>query len=414
MNELLVKAKKLKKSFEILKNLNAKQKNNAILEISKTIEKNIDSILKVNILDIENARKKGIKKSLIDRLVLNEKRINGMIDACKTVMNLNDPVGEIYDSFLREDGLRISKIRVPLGVIGIIYESRPNVTLEATILALKSGNSIMLRGGSDAINSNKAIVKSIKEALKKSEIPDNAVELLENTNKDLVYEMLKLNNYLDLIIPRGGKGLIEFVIENSTVPVLETGVGVCHIYVDESANIEKSAEIIVNSKTQRPGTCNTVETVLIHKNIAEEILPILKKRLEDKNVEIRGCEKVLNIINVKKAIEEDWETEYLDLILSIKVVEDVNDAINHIKKYSTGHSESILTENYFNAMKFINEIDSATVYINASTRFTDGGEFGMGAEMGISTQKIHARGPIGLRELTTYKYVIQGNYNVRD
>ncbi|WGS65002.1 glutamate-5-semialdehyde dehydrogenase [Marinitoga aeolica] len=414
MSELIIKAKNLKESSNILKTLNAKQKNKAILEIAKSIEKNKEYILTENKKDVEIAEKKGIKKSLIDRLALNEKRIKGMIEACKTVVNLKDPVGEMFDSFLREDGLRISKVRVPLGVIGIIYESRPNVTLEATILALKSGNSVLLRGGSDAINSNKAIVKAIKDGLGNSEIPINSIELIENTNRELVNEMLKLNEYIDLIIPRGGKGLIDFVVKNSTVPVLETGVGICHIFVDESANIEKSIDIIDNAKTQRPGTCNTVETVLIHKNIAEKILPALKEQLESKSVEIRGCEKTISIIKVKKATEEDWATEYLDLILSIKIVEDLNEAINHIKKYSTGHSESILTENYLNAMKFVNEIDSAAVYINASTRFTDGGEFGMGAEMGISTQKMHARGPVGLKELTTYKYIIQGNYNVRD
>lgn len=413
MDELLTKAQKLKDASNILKTLNTKQKNKAILEIAKFIEKNHEFILSENKKDVLEAEKKGIKKSLIDRLALNEKRINGMIDACKTVINLKDPVGEMYDSFLREDGLRISKVRVPLGVIGIIYESRPNVTLEATILALKSGNTVLLRGGSDAINSNKALVKVIKEGLKNSDISENSVELIENTDRALVNEMLKLNEYLDLVIPRGGKGLIDFVVKNATVPVLETGVGICHIFVDGSANIEKSIEIIDNAKTQRPGTCNTVETVLIHKDIASKILPDLKKRLEGKNVEIRGCEKTLEIIEANKATEEDWATEYLDLILSIKIVSDVNEAIKHIKQYSTGHSESILTENYYNAMKFVNEIDSAAVYINASTRFTDGGEFGMGAEMGISTQKMHARGPVGLKELTTYKFVIHGNYDVR-
>ncbi|KLO22071.1 gamma-glutamyl phosphate reductase [Marinitoga sp. 1197] len=414
MSELISKAKKIKKATDILKTLTTKEKNHAILKISEEIEKNSEFILKENKKDVKLAEEKGLKKALIDRLELNEKRINGMIEACKTVVNLKDPVGEIYDSFLREDGLRISKVRVPIGVVGIIYESRPNVTLEATILALKSGNTVLLRGGSDAINSNKAIVKAIKEGLRKSNLPETAIEIIENTDRRLVDEMLKLNEYIDLIIPRGGKGLIDFVVKNSTVPVLETGVGICHIYVDESANIERSVKIIDNAKTQRPGTCNTVETVLIHKNISKKILPELKSALERKSVEIRGCEKTVDIINVKNATEEDWATEYLDLILSIKIVENFNEAIEHIKKYSTGHSESILTENYFNAMKFIEQIDSAAVYVNASTRFTDGGEFGMGAEMGISTQKMHARGPVGLKELTTYKYIIFGNYNVRE
>ncbi|AEX86351.1 gamma-glutamyl phosphate reductase [Marinitoga piezophila KA3] len=413
MNELIEKAKKLKSASDFLKKTKAKEKNEAIRQIAIALEKNMDYILSENKKDVDIARKNGVKEALVDRLALNEKRIKGMIDSCNTVINLKDPVGEIFDSFLREDGIRISKMRVPLGVIGIIYESRPNVTVDATILALKSGNTVLLRGGSDAINSNKALVKVIKEGLKNSGIPENSVELIENTDRALVNEMLKLNEYLDLVIPRGGKGLINFVVKNSTVPVLETGVGICHIFVDESADVMKSIDIIDNAKTQRPGTCNTVETVLIHKDIASKILPDLKKRLEEKNVEIRGCEEVLKHIDVKPATEEDWATEYLDLILSIKVVNDLDEAISHIKTYSTGHSESILTEDYLNAMKFVEEIDSAAVYINASTRFTDGGEFGMGAEMGISTQKMHARGPVGLKELTTYKFVIQGNYDVR-
>ncbi|APT76749.1 gamma-glutamyl phosphate reductase [Marinitoga sp. 1135] len=413
MNELIEKAKNLKSASDFLKKTKAKEKNEAIQQIAIALEKNMDYILSENKKDVDIARKNGVKEALVDRLALNEKRIKGMIDSCNTVINLKDPVGEIFDSFLREDGIRISKMRVPLGVIGIIYESRPNVTVDATILALKSGNTVLLRGGSDAINSNKALVKVIKEGLKNSGIPENSVELIENTDRALVNEMLKLNEYLDLVIPRGGKGLIDFVVKNSTVPVLETGVGICHIFVDESADVMKSIDIIDNAKTQRPGTCNTVETVLIHKDIASKILPDLKKRLEEKNVEIRGCEEVLKHIDVKSATEEDWATEYLDLILSIKVVNDLDEAISHIKTYSTGHSESILTEDYLNAMKFVEEIDSAAVYINASTRFTDGGEFGMGAEMGISTQKMHARGPVGLKELTTYKFVIQGNYDVR-
>ncbi|NUU98444.1 glutamate-5-semialdehyde dehydrogenase [Marinitoga sp. 1138] len=413
MNELIEKAKNLKSASDFLKKTKAKEKNEAIQQIAIALEKNMDYILSENKKDVDIARKNGVKEALVDRLALNEKRIKGMIDSCNTVINLKDPVGEIFDSFLREDGIRISKMRVPLGVIGIIYESRPNVTVDATILALKSGNTVLLRGGSDAINSNKALVKVIKEGLKNSGIPENSVELIENTDRALVNEMLKLNEYLDLVIPRGGKGLINFVVKNSTVPVLETGVGICHIFVDESADVMKSIDIIDNAKTQRPGTCNTVETVLIHKDIASKILPDLKKRLEEKNVEIRGCEEVLKHIDVKSATEEDWATEYLDLILSIKVVNDLDEAISHIKTYSTGHSESILTEDYLNAMKFVEEIDSAAVYINASTRFTDGGEFGMGAEMGISTQKMHARGPVGLKELTTYKFVIQGNYDVR-
>ncbi|BBE30121.1 gamma-glutamyl phosphate reductase [Tepiditoga spiralis] len=413
MEELLEKVEKLKKAFEILKLKNANEKNEAILRIAEALKKNEKYILKENDKDVQIAIKKGIKSSLIDRLKLNSKRINGMIKACKEIIELKDPIGEIYDSFLRKDGIRISKVRIPIGLIGIIYESRPNVTLEASILAIKSGNTLLLRGGSDAINSNLAIVKAIKEGLKNSLIPTDSVQIIEDTNRSIVNEMLTLNKYIDLIIPRGGKDLIDFVIETSKIPVLETGTGICHIFVDESANIEKSIEIIDNAKTQRPGTCNTVETVLIHKNIAKKILPKLKDKLLEKNVLIRGCNEVKKIIEVESATDKDWTTEYLDLIISIKVVENINEAISHIKKYSTSHSESILTENYLNGMKFVNEIDSAAVYINASTRFTDGGEFEMGAEMGISTQKLHARGPVGLKELTTYKYIIFGNYDSR-
>ncbi|HDM70714.1 MAG TPA: glutamate-5-semialdehyde dehydrogenase, partial [Thermotogales bacterium] len=330
-----------------------------------------------------------------------------------TVVNLKDPVGEVIDSWVREDGLRISRVRVPIGAIGIIYESRPNVTLDATVLALKSGNSVLLRGGSDAFNSNMEIVRAIKDGLKDSDIPENSVEYVEDTSHEIVGEMLKLNGILDLIIPRGGSSLIKFVVENSTVPVLETGVGNCHIFVDESANLEKALDIIDNAKTQRPGTCNAVETVLIHEKIAEKILPPLVERLKKKGVEMRGCEKTREYVDVHPATEKDWETEYLDLILAVKVVKDVDEAINHIKRYSTGHSEAILTENYTNARKFISSIDSSAVYVNASTRLTDGGEFGFGGEMGISTQKLHARGPVGLRELTTYKFVILGDYHTR-
>ena len=413
MDELLKKVESLKKTFELLKLKNTNEKNEAILKIAESLKKNEVYILKENNKDVQLAIKKGIKPSLIDRLKLTSKRINGMIEACKEVVELKDPIGEVYDSFLRKDGIRISKIRIPIGLIGIIYESRPNVTLEASILAIKSGNVLLLRGGSDALNSNLAIVKAIKEGLINSLVSSESIQIIENTDRNIVKDMLNLNKFIDLIIPRGGRGLINFVVENSKVPVLETGTGICHIFVDESANIEKSIKIIENAKTQRPGTCNTVETVLIHKDIAKKILPNLKNELVKKGVLIKGCAKTKEFIDVESATDEDWATEYLDLILSIKVVESIDEAIIHIKKYSTSHSESILTENYLNGMRFLNEIDSAAVYINASTRFTDGGEFEMGAEMGISTQKLHARGPVGLKELTTYKYIIFGNYDSR-
>ncbi|HOV54230.1 MAG TPA: glutamate-5-semialdehyde dehydrogenase, partial [Fervidobacterium sp.] len=324
-----------------------------------------------------------------------------------------DPIGEVVDSYVREDGLKIYKIRVPLGVLSVIYESRPNVTVETTILALKSGNCILLKGGSDAINSNKAIVDVMKSALRKSNLPESAVELVEQTDRSVVDFLIKQRDYIDLVIPRGGKSLIEYVVQNSKVPVLETGAGVCHIFVDESANVEKSLAIVDNAKTQRPGTCNAVETLLVHEGIAQVFLPKLKELFDERHVELRGCEQTQEIIQCVPATQEDWSTEYLDYIISVKVVCGLEEAIAHINKYSTKHSEAILTENYTNAMKFIDSIDSSAVYINASTRFTDGGQFGMGAEIGISTQKLHARGPVGLRDLTTTKYIIFGDYNIR-
>lgn len=413
-DELIQKAKNVRKAWEFLRSQSAATKNEALLLIAKKLDENRHRIIEANQKDVEIAREKGVRESLIDRLVLTDKRIDGMIKACETVAKLDDPVGEVIRSWVREDGLRISQIRVPIGPIGIIYESRPNVTVETSILALKSGNTVLLRGGSDAINSNKAIVKAMKDALENSKLPSSSVEFVENTDRKLVEEMLKLNQYLSLIVPRGGYGLIKFVVENSNIPVLETGVGNCHIYVDESANLEKSIDVIINAKVQRPGTCNAVEKVLIHRNIAAKFLPVLYEKLQENKVEVRGCKKSVEIVkDIKIATEEDWETEYLDLILAIKIVDSTDEAIEHINRYSTGHSEAILTENYSNAIKFVESIDSAAVYVNASTRFTDGGKFGFGGEIGISTQRLHARGPVGLKELTTYKYVVLGEYHVR-
>ncbi|MCX7653544.1 MAG: glutamate-5-semialdehyde dehydrogenase [Fervidobacterium sp.] len=412
-NELAQKLLRLRDASVILSSINTKEKNKALKIIAEKIEKYRKEIILENSKDVEVAKVAGLRESLIDRLRLNDKRIDEMINACYTVASLKDPVGEVVDSYTREDGLRIYKVRVPLGVIAIIYESRPNVTVETTALALKSGNSILLKGGSDALNTNKFILKVIKEALKESFIPEYAVELVESTDRSVVDYIIKQNGLIDLVVPRGGKGLIDYVVKNSTVPVLETGAGVCHIFVDESADIEKSLRVVDNAKTQRPGTCNAVETILVHKNIASRFLPELKNLFDTKNVEIRGCEKTCQVINCIPATDQDWETEYLDLIVSVKVVESIDEAIEHIRKYSTSHSEAILTENYSNAMKFLNLVNSAAVYVNASTRFTDGGQFGMGAEIGISTQKLHARGPVGLRELTTTKFIIFGDYHVR-
>ena len=317
-------------------------------------------------------------------------------------------------TWIQKDGLRISRERVPLGAIGMIYESRPNVTVDASILALKSGNSVLLKGGSDAINSNRVIVSAIKRGLEMVGLPEGCVELIEDVSRDCVMEMLKMREYLSLIIPRGGSGLIQFVVNNSTVPVIETGTGNCHIFVDYNADLRKAVSIVDNAKTQRPGTCNAVETILVHEKIAGEFLPMIKEALSRKNVELRGCEKSRQFVEMVPATEEDYETEFLDLILAVKVVRDVKEAVEHIERYSSHHSESILTQDYSNARYFLKAVDSAAVYVNASTRFTDGGEFGFGSEIGISTQKLHARGPFGLRELTSYKYTVMGDYQVRE
>jgi glutamate-5-semialdehyde dehydrogenase len=412
--EVEVKAKKAKEAARKMAVLDTDTKNKALINMAEALLENKDKILKANEKDVLEAEKRNLKASLIDRLRLDEKRIKAMADGLKEVASLKDPVGDIEEMWTRPNGLKIGKMRVPIGVIGMIYESRPNVTADAAGLCLKAGNTVILRGGSDAINSNIAIASILSETAYRSGIPEGAIQLIENTDREEVNRMMKLNGLIDLIIPRGGASLIKNVIENSTVPVIETGVGNCHIFVDESANFEMAKDIIVNAKVQRPGVCNAVETVLVHRSIAEKFLPIMVKELSLHGVEIRGCEFTKRICpDVKEATEEDWATEYLDLILAVKVVENIDEALEHISKYSTGHSESIVTENYTNAMRFLKSVDSAAVYVNASTRFTDGGEFGFGAEIGISTQKMHARGPMGLKELTTYKYVILGSGQIR-
>jgi len=412
--EVEVKAKKAKEAARKMAVIDTDTKNRALINMAEALLENTDKILKANEKDVLEAERRNLKASLVDRLKLDEKRIKAMAEGLKEVASLKDPVGDIEEMWIRPNGLQIGKMRVPIGVIGMIYESRPNVTADAAGLCLKAGNAVILRGGSDAINSNIAIASILAEAAYKSGIPEGAIQLIENTDREEVNRMMKLNGLIDLIIPRGGASLIKNVIENSTVPVIETGVGNCHIFVDESANFEMAKDIIVNAKVQRPGVCNAVETVLVHKGIAEKFLPVMVKELSSHGVEIRGCELTKRICpDVKEATEEDWATEYLDLILAVKVVENIDEALEHISKYSTGHSESIVTENYTNAMRFLKSVDSAAVYVNASTRFTDGGEFGFGAEIGISTQKMHARGPMGLKELTTYKYVILGSGQIR-
>lgn len=394
--------------------MNTQRKNAALRSIGMAIDKNRKVILEKNEMDVHAAMESGISDSIVDRLLLNDKRIDSMIESINKVIDLDDPVGKIDDGWVLPNGLQIKKVRVPIGAIGMIYEGRPNVTVDSTILCLKSGNSVLLKGSASAQNSNAALVEIIKSALEAVYFPQSAVELVEETSHDAVSEMIKMRKYLDLVIPRGGKSLIDFVVQNATVPTLETGAGNCHIFVDESADLEMALKIIENAKVQRPGTCNAAEKVLVHEKISRDFLPMLYDRLKRLDVEMRGCSESVKIIpSMKKATEEDWSTEYLDLILGIKIVKDVDEAIEHISKYGTKHSESIITKNYDNALKFTHSIDAAAVYVNASTRFTDGGEFGFGAEIGISTQKLHARGPVGLNELTSYKYVIYGEGQVR-
>ncbi len=406
--------KRVKNSTKILNNMGNIEKNIILRKVAEEIIKSQKEILIANEKDIENAIKNSMKESLIDRLKLDEKRIIAMSDGLIKITDLEDPIGEIIEGKRVKNGLEILKKRVPLGVIAIIYESRPNVTLDAFGLCFKTGNAVILRGGKDAINTNIAIIKVIRSVLKESKISEDCVYLIEDTSREKSQELMRLNKYVDVLIPRGGAGLIKTVVENSTIPVIETGTGNCHIYVDEFADFEMALSIIENAKTQRTGVCNACESLVIHKAIAKEFIPLVAQRLSNKNVEIRGDEDSCNISDkIIKATESDWGEEYLDLIISVKTVNNIDEAIEHISNYSTKHSESIITSNYENAEKFLNEIDSSCVYVNASTRFTDGGEFGFGAEIGISTQKLHARGPMGLKELTTTKYVIRGNGQIR-
>ena len=399
-----------------LNKLGVSSKNEGLIAVAAAFrdEGNIDMILKANELDIANARANNMKESLVDRLSLNKDRIEGMAEGIDTIIKLDDPVGEIMEMKERPNGLLIGKKRVPIGVIGIIYESRPNVTLDAFGLCFKTGNAVILRGGSDAINSNKMIVSVIKNALSSCGLPKDAVMLIEDTDRKTAAEFMKLNRYVDVLIPRGGAGLIRTVVETATIPVIETGTGNCHVYVDEYADIDMAVDIVENAKTQRLGVCNACESLVIHKNILKDVLPKICERLKAKNVEIRLDEAAMAICGDNApATEDDWGREYLDAIISVKTVGSIDEAIKHINKYNTGHSEAIVTRDYDNARKFTDEIDASCVYVNASTRFTDGFEFGFGAEIGISTQKLHARGPMGLLALTTIKYVILGNGQVR-
>ena len=393
----------------------AKLKNEALKSIADALSQNTGRIIEKNKRDLENAGKNGMSVSMQDRLMLNEKRISDIASSVLKLIEAEDLIGSVDYGVIRPNGLKICKTRVPLGVIGIIFESRPNVTVDAATLCLKAGNTVILKGGKEAINSNKCLADVMRAAVEKAGLPADVIQLVEDTSREAAAELMKLNKYLDVLIPRGGAGLINAVVNQATVPVIETGTGNCHVYVDESADIQMAADIVNNGKTQRPSVCNAVESLLVHKNIAEAALPVIKSKLDEHNVEIRGCQKTADILGdcVTLASDDDYATEFLDFIISVKVVDSIEEAIEHIQKYSTRHSECIVTKSLENAEKFQREVDAAAVYVNASTRFTDGGEFGFGAEIGISTQKLHARGPMGLRELTTVKYLINGNGQIR-
>lgn len=406
--------KEAKKASRELGKMGTGRKNKCLQSVAEALLENEAALMEANDADVCAAQEKGVKASLIDRLRLTHDRIVSMAEGIKQLVNLEDPIGEVISSKIRPNGLEILKKRVPLGVIGIIYESRPNVTADAFGLCFKTGNAVILKGGSDALHSNKAIVKVIQAAMEKEGINPLSIQLIEDTSRETAKAFMRLNGYVDVLIPRGGAGLIRTVVENSTVPVIETGTGNCHIYVDEGADIEMAADIIVNAKTQRTGVCNACESLVIHACVIQSALPVIAKRLQEKNVEIRGDERAqAAACGIVPAAEADWGTEYLDLMISVKTVDSLEEAIAHINTYNTKHSEAIITNNYEHARRFLEEIDAAAVYVNASTRFTDGFEFGYGAEIGISTQKLHARGPMGLNELTTVKYVIYGNGQVR-
>jgi glutamate-5-semialdehyde dehydrogenase len=413
--EVVQKAELVQRAARELANVDTNLKNQALLAMADSLEGNVDRILSENNKDMKQGREEGLSNALLDRLLLTEERIEKMANGLREVAQFDDPIGEVLGMKKRPNGLQIGKVKVPLGVIGMIYEARPNVTVDAAGLCLKAGNAVLLRGGSEAINSNKVLAQVIADAAYKVGLPKGAIQLIETTDRKAVQVIFELNEYLDVLIPRGGPGLIQAVVNNSKVPVIETGVGNCHTYIDDEADLDKAEDIVINAKVQRPGVCNAMETLLVHEGVAEDFLPGILEELQELDVELRGDEKVQKLgSDIVLASEEDWKTEYLDYILAVKVVGSMGEAIDHIHKYNTKHSEAIVTEDYTKAHKFIDVVDAAAVYINASTRFTDGGQFGLGAEIGISTQKLHARGPMSVNQLTTIKFIIYGDGQIRE
>ncbi|MGB3365547.1 MAG: glutamate-5-semialdehyde dehydrogenase [Thermodesulfobacteriota bacterium] len=414
-NLLIDIASKSKAASAELSRASSGSKDDALIKMAQDLIEKADYIIAENQKDIEEAKSKGLSSAMIDRLTLTPERLEKVAQGLREVRALTDPVGEVLRMWTRPNGLKVGRMRIPLGVIGIIYESRPNVTADAAGLCIKSGNAVILRGGSETIRSNMAIGEILRNALSETGLPEDAIQIIPVTDRNAILEMLKLDELIDLIIPRGGEGLIRFVAENSRIPVLKHYKGVCHVFVDESANFEMAEDICINAKVQRPGVCNSMETMLVHENIAESFLPKVSKAFSENNVELRGCERTIEIIpEITQANENDWYEEYLDLILSVKVVKDMNDAIAHIEKYGSMHTESIITQSYANSQDFINGVNSSTVMVNASTRFSDGFELGLGAEIGISTSKLHAFGPMGLEELTTTKFIVLGEGQIRE
>ena len=414
MYDLVSLGKRAKKASVVLRTLNTAQRNAGLFAIATALGERKAEILEANRLDVANAKAKGIRSAMIDRLTLDSGRIESIADAIIEVANLPDPIGAIDNGVTRPNGIQILKMRVPIGVISLIYEARPNVTVDAAAICLKSGNACILRGGKEAYATNRVIVAIMREAIEQAGIPADAIGFVEDTSHETAERLMKLNGYIDLLIPRGSSKLIKTVVDNATVPTIETGAGNCHMYVDSAADLDMAVKVIDNGKTQRPSVCNALETVLVHRDVAPKFLPMMKECLDKNNVELRGCPTTRVILKgIKTAEEEDWSTEYDDYILAVKVVNNIDEAIEHIARFSTGHSDGIITDSVSASHKFIASVDSAAVYVNASTRFTDGGEFGLGAEIGISTQKLHARGPMGLTELTTVKYIVTGDGQVR-